>query len=607
MQRLLAAVVAFSLTGVPTSPSDPQWTRAATEHFVVSGDAPAADIGQVAARLESLRSVLTEVLPRAQDHSLLPAFVIVFGTDRAFKAYRPAEVTVGGYALREPFIPCLVLRSDRSDDSFRTIVREYVHLLFDAPGRPLWLSEGIADYYGTTTLTRDRRHVVLGERIPVHLAQASRWWVPLSQVLSVARSAELSNGDTDTSFYAESWLLVHYLMRGTPARGAQIARFLDLLAGGTAEATAFEQAIGPRAKIEVDLRRYLSSGIVHGEERALTGDISLPQPRSRAMSAAEVEATLGRLLFHLRRDEEALARLDASLALDPDLAEAAVIRGAMDLRQGRRTDALARFRHAMAREPANAFVAYNEGLLALEGGAVKGQPPLEEAYAALRGAAEGRRELPPELLATYGTVAGRLGRVDEAESLLRRANALEPGQSGTRLELANVCLRVGQFDEAREILDDLASRRDSPHLDMARLVRDWLVLAEARARIRAELAGIAGLRDAGPDLAIARTGSFPAPFRVRAPGVGEEQRLGLLDAIDCPGAQFVARVTTRSGPLSLVTASLAGVHLSSARDDVSGALACGARAQREAVYVTWKNADQLVALEFLPRDLQPGR
>ena len=116
--------------------------------------------------------------------------------------------------------------------SFRTIVHEYVHVLFDAPGLPLWLSEGIADYYSTTTLSRDRRRVVLGDRIPAHLAQASRWWVPLSQVLSVPRSARLSNDDTDMSFYAESWLLVHYLMRGTPARGAQIARFLDLLAGG---------------------------------------------------------------------------------------------------------------------------------------------------------------------------------------------------------------------------------------------------------------------------------------------------------------------------------------------------------------------------------------
>jgi hypothetical protein len=42
MQRLLAAAVAFSLAGVPSSASNPHWTRVTTERFVVSGDAPAA-------------------------------------------------------------------------------------------------------------------------------------------------------------------------------------------------------------------------------------------------------------------------------------------------------------------------------------------------------------------------------------------------------------------------------------------------------------------------------------------------------------------------------------------------------------------------------------
>jgi hypothetical protein len=77
--------------------------------------------------------------------------------------------------------------------------------------------------------------------------------------------------------------------------------------------------------------------------------------------------------------------------------------------------------------------------------------------------------------------------------------------------------------------------------------------------------------------------------------------------VDCPGAQYIARVTTLAGPVSASTTSLASVHLSSARDDVKGALPCGARQGREAVYVTWKGDRQLVAIEFLPADLQPGR
>jgi tetratricopeptide (TPR) repeat protein len=607
MRRLMTALIALSVGAAAAPGPDTRWTRVSTEHFVVSGDAPAADIGRLAVRLESLSSLFTDTLPRTEDHSLLPTFVIVFGSDRAFGPYQPAGVLVGGYAVHEPFSPCMVLRSDGSDESFRTIVHEYVHVLFDAPRLPLWLSEGIADYYSTTTLSRDRRRAVIGDRIPAHLAQASRWWVPLSQVLARTRSSRLSNDDASLSFYAESWLLVHYLTRGTPAKGAQIARLVDLLSAGATEEAAFEQAIGKPAKIEADLRRYLGNGIVYGEERTLTRPIDAAAARPRTMTVAEVDASIGRLLFHLRRDGEAVARLNASPGADPALTEPTVTLALMHLRQGRRAEALTCLRRANSQDPANLLVAYHEGLMALHDTAATSGPSLEEAYAALRRAVEARRELPPEPLATLGTLAGRLGRLGEAESLLRQATGRGLGQPGTRLELANVCLRVGKFQEARGILDDPSSRPEPPGAAGAKQCFGWLLLAETRARIRSELAEIAGVRDAGPDAAIARTGSFPSPPRFRTPEPGEQRRLGLLDAVDCSGAEFIAVVSTRSGPLSLVTSSLPSVHLSSARDDVSGSLACGPRSRREAVYVTWKGEDQLVSIEFLPQDLQPGR
>jgi len=603
----LACAVAGLLLAAFAPPADTHWSRAATEHFVVSGDAPADHVGRVAARLESLRGVFNQVIPRARDHSLLPVFVVAFDTERAFAPYRPPGVVFDGFALPDAFIPCIVLRADRPEESFRTIVHEYVHVLFDAPGWPPWLCEGMADYYSMTTVSRDGRRAVLGDRIPEHLVQASRWWEPLNQVLLRRSTDRLSNGDSSMSFYAESWLLVHYLMRATPGRGAQIARYLDLLAGGAGEAVAFEQAIGPPAVVETNLRRYLGNGIVYGEAQALPSAVSSATVRARPMTAAEVAATVGRLLFHLRRDDEAAARLGAALAAAPDLAEAQVSMGALHLRHGRRAEALAAFRRAVAAEPSNLFAAYSEGRFSLEAASGKSHPPVEEAYAALSRAVEGRAALPPEPLATLGSLAGRLGRLDEAEPLLRRADVLEPGRPGIQLELANVCLRLRKFDEARSLLTEALSKSTPASADAAaaRQRREWLGLAEERARVRAELAEASGADDPGADRAIANTGSFPLPPRLRALGAGEERRLGLLDSVDCVGGEFVVRVTTRSGPVNARTAALASVHLSSARDDVSGSVGCGPRQRREAVYVTWKGEQQLVALEFLPADLSP--
>ena len=325
------------------------------------------------------------------------------------------------------------------------------------------------------------------------------------------------------------------------------------------------------------------------------------------MTPAEVDATLGRLLFHLRRDDEADARLEAAIAADASLAEAMATLGVLRMRQGRNAEAMVCFRRAIAVDPADLLAAYRLGQLALEGPQQPRELSFEDAYAALSRAAEGRGGLPPEPLAALGTLAGRVGRLGEAEPLLRQASGRDPRQPGTRLELANVCLRVGKFQEAREILTGLSAASDSRVAQTAKRCLEWLVLAEARARVRAELAEIAGMPDAGPDRAIGRTGAFPSPPRLRTPGAGEERRLGLLDAVDCPGAEFIVRVSARSGPVNASTTSLAGVHLSSARDDVKGALPCGVRRGREAVYVTWKGDHRLVAIEFLPEDLQPGR
>jgi hypothetical protein len=421
---LLSAITAFSLIGAASQAADPRWTRVTTPHFVVSGDAPARDVRQVAVRLEMLSAVFARVLPGAHERSLLPTFVIVFGSDRAFRPYQPVSdgkaVPVGGYAIHDPLTPCMVIRLDRSGDAFRTMVHEYAHVLFDAPGRPLWLSEGLADYFSTTTLNRDRRHVILGDRIPDHVAQLSRWWVPIAQVVSTSRSAKISNDRNGLSFYAQSWLLVHYLTRRTPEHGAQLTRYLDLLAKGVGEVEAFEQAIGPPSRVDADLRRYVSNGILTGEEVTMPAQVGDAPTGMQPMSEAEVEATLGRLLFQLQRDDEALPRLNAALRLDPELAEAHATMGLMRLRQGRNADAVESFRRANAGAPANVPVAYYYALLELEASGAGKAPRLDDAYAALDRALV-RRDGPPEPLAVLGAIAGRLGRLDEAEPLLRKA------------------------------------------------------------------------------------------------------------------------------------------------------------------------------------------
>lgn len=73
--------------------------------------------------------------------------MILFGSERSFVPFQPPRLTVGGYAPLDPFIPCMVCDRSRTDEVF-AIVHEYVHVLFDAPRVPPWLSEGAYDALG---------------------------------------------------------------------------------------------------------------------------------------------------------------------------------------------------------------------------------------------------------------------------------------------------------------------------------------------------------------------------------------------------------------------------------------------------------------------------
>jgi tetratricopeptide (TPR) repeat protein len=606
---VVALLVSIQAAGRGTAcvwADEPRWTRVIGPHFVVSGDVRAEDAREVAILLEMFRDVFLRVLPGARDRSMLPPFVVVFGSDRAFTPYKPTfdgkPAPVAGYTVHEPLTPLTALRLDDSRDAFRTVFHEYAHVLYDTPQAPFWVSEGVADYYSTATVSRDRQRVQLGGRIPAHLARLSRRWIPLAQVLAASRGGR-PPGDVEM-IYAESWALVHYLTRGTAAHGAQVLRFLERVASGARELPAFEETIGPVERVEAELRRYLRAGMSPPEEVTLPAPAGLQPLRERSMTQAEVDATVGRVLYHLQRDDEALQRIRSALALEPTLKEALTTLGLLRLRQHQPAEALEPFRAVNLAEPTNTLVAYDFALVALQVHDAGGSAPLDEGRAALERVV--RADGPAEALAVLGTILGRLGRLDEAESRLRRAAELAPSRFPTQLEVAETCFRRGGFDEAREILRRLSAGATVDQLDMIAQRSRWLTLAEERSSLRAELAAAAGLA-AGPDPGVAQTGRFPMPPTLRPVRTGEQRVAGLLDGIDCTSVGVSARLTTASGTRTFTARSLDEVYLASARSDVSGALSCGVREGREAVYATGTADRRLVAIEFLPAEFQPRR
>ena len=124
------------------------------------------------------------------------------------------------------------------------------------------LSEGLAEVYSTFQINGNQAS--LGGPKQEALEYLHRFpTVSVSELF--ASSGQLAHADKtarDAAFYAQSWLLTHYLMLGSPARKAQYPEFVKRLRSGIEPATAFRGAFKVDfTSMETEVAKYLAKGI----------------------------------------------------------------------------------------------------------------------------------------------------------------------------------------------------------------------------------------------------------------------------------------------------------------------------------------------------------
>src|SRR5262249_26598547 len=97
----------------------------------------------------------------------------------------------------------------RGDNPYETLYHEYYHSLTTPyfPGLPVWLAEGLADFFGNTEI--NGANATMGEPNVALIAELrSQKLLPLSVLLSVTHDSPYYNEQNKVSiFYAESWAL----------------------------------------------------------------------------------------------------------------------------------------------------------------------------------------------------------------------------------------------------------------------------------------------------------------------------------------------------------------------------------------------------------------
>lgn len=602
VRRPLRWLIALCLLPAPAAA---EWVRVESPHFVVFGEIGEKRTREYAEEFERFREALGRIVPAAAARPAAPTLVFVFKDARSFAPYRPLyqgkAVDVSGYFSGGPSLDVIMLPATNRERALRTIYHEFSHLVTAnaAGSMPIWLSEGLAEYYSTFEVRPGGRSALLGGLIPGHLVHLSQErLIPLEELLAVEAESPLYNeGNRRSTLYAQSWALIHMLLNGEQDRTASFNAYVKLTSGGRASADAWREVFGDQNILE-ELRRYIRlaqlKAFVFEFDQALTPTtftVSTP-------SAADVHAALGDLRLHVTPDA-AEAHMAAAPGASP---YGTAVRGLMQLDRGSHEQALPLLLEA-ARTPGDWLVQYRAAV-GLERIATAGQEDLhrtaaraaDEAFARVLA----RRPDLPHAIALRAMV---LGPTDDGLALIQRARALAPGRPHYTIWQGQYHSTRGEFTAARALLAPLmSSLYPSAIREYARSVMGQAARLEL-SRTAPPAAG----GDPADSRPRPRTGGIVMPvFRERT---GDEQRVeGVFERIECGRTGVTLHVRVAGRESRYTAASLADVEFLTYRDDLEGKVGCGPRSPADVVYITFRpaasdaGADGIaVAVEFLPR------
>jgi tetratricopeptide (TPR) repeat protein len=190
------------------------------------------------------------------------------------------------------------------------VFHEYTHLLFRGNDRlwPLWLKEGMAEVYSTFETTGYK--ALIAQPIDHHLQLlAHEPLMPLTELFAVGHnSPQYNERERQGIFYAESWLLTHFLMAGDNVNyRSHFRNFTPLLQEGQTPVQAFTNALQTTLPaVESELRRYLARGqfapIKFTFSENVAGDKTFV---TRRLTPVENYFRLGDELFRIDRLDDA--------------------------------------------------------------------------------------------------------------------------------------------------------------------------------------------------------------------------------------------------------------------------------------------------------------
>lgn len=447
------------------------WIEVRSPDFTVISNAGEKEARKVADQFEQIRELFQNAFPKMRVDLGKPVIIFAVKNEDSMKALLPAFWEAKGHmhpgGLYQPAEEkhFVVVRTDiEGPNPYEVVYHEYTHALMNINVRdlPLWLSEGIAEFFGNSTIHDN--YVEIGKIAPYHLQVLQEHkLIPIPALLQADHSSPYYNENNRASlFYAESWAIVHYLQMDPEARKRHLLHdFLAAYEAGSNYVDAAEKTFGDLKKFAQKMEAYSRqtsfyvgkvTTSIHGDPKSYS---------SRVLPPAEVDAQRGEFYVYTQRPKEAKTALDAALQADPNLPLAHEGLGMLAYHEKDLDTAESEFKQAVQLNSTN-FLAYffsarakmREGGMSPENGPAV-VADLEKAIS-----------LNPQFAPAYATLASFYSMNpetrDKALAAGRKAIQLEPGNLSYAVAYGFVLLNMGNTADAKALASRIQSAAKTP-------------------------------------------------------------------------------------------------------------------------------------------------
>ncbi len=229
--------LAFLLSAAPgfaSGKDEPKWIEAHTAHFSVISDAGEKRGREVALRMEQMRSVFGQLLLKDKLRMPVPITVIALKSDKQYGMVAPGKQSMAGGFYVPGSDRIYIVLNLFEGEPWRAIAHPLAHYLlnFNYPPAQGWFDEGLAEYFGSIRLGKqvdiggdpelapEWHEDIFDEmrrdpKVPQSLTQlaSSPVWISMVDLFSMKHDVTgTREGSHNTLYYAQSWMVVHYLL-----------------------------------------------------------------------------------------------------------------------------------------------------------------------------------------------------------------------------------------------------------------------------------------------------------------------------------------------------------------------------------------------------------